>query len=146
MKIFLILVIMLFCHTFYDFHLQGILAQMKQKEWWKRPSVDGERIELERTKYRNDYKMALAVHSFEWAFCIQLPLLVNVYNRCGDFGWFDVRSSLIFISMLVMNACFHYLIDDMKANDKTMSLVGDQMVHAIQVIIAWTIWLATIGF
>ena len=143
MKIFLILVIMLFCHTFYDFHLQGILAQMKQKEWWQKQFV---KEELSNTKYRSDYKMALAVHSFEWAFCIQLPLLVNVYNRCGDFGWFDVRSSLMFISMLVMNGCFHYLIDDMKANDKTMSLVGDQMVHAVQVVITWAIWLCVIGF
>ena len=143
MKIFLILVIMLFCHTFYDFHLQGILAQMKQKEWWQKQFV---KEELSNTKYRSDYKMALAVHSFEWAFCIQLPLLVNVYNRCGDFGWFDVRVVLMFINLLIASACFHYLIDDMKANDKSISLVADQMIHVVQVITAWAVWLATIGF
>lgn len=143
MKIFLILVIMLFCHTLYDFHLQGILASMKQKEWWEK-QLKGEK--LNETKYRNDYRMSLAVHSFEWAFCIQLPLLVNIYDRCDGFGWFDFRSSLIFVFVLMMNACFHYLIDDMKANDKSISLVCDQVVHVVQVLITWIIWIVVVGF
>ena len=143
MKIFIILIVMLFLHTFYDFHLQGILAQMKQKEWWQKQFV---KEELSNTKYRNDYKMALAVHSFEWAFCIQLPMLITAYPKWYGYEWFSIRSALIFIFLLIINACLHYLIDDMKANDRILSLVADQMIHVGQVTISWLLWLVIIGF
>lgn len=65
MKIF-ILFCMLFCHVIDDYYLQGILASMKKKSWWEKNAPD----EL----YKNDYKMALFMHSFSWSFMIMLPL------------------------------------------------------------------------
>ena len=35
MNVFVTLVFMVFLHCFYDFHLQGILASMKQRDWWQ---------------------------------------------------------------------------------------------------------------
>ena len=32
-KVFLLMILL---HVIDDFHLQGILASMKQKEWWKK--------------------------------------------------------------------------------------------------------------
>lgn len=32
----IVLILMLLAHIFADFHLQGILADMKQEQWWKR--------------------------------------------------------------------------------------------------------------
>lgn len=146
MKIFIILIIMLFLHTFYDFHLQGILAQMKQKKWWKRPVENNKYVDLEESKYCSDYKMALAVHSFEWAFFVQLPMLVTSYSKWCGFELISVRSVLMYISMLILNACVHYAIDDMKANDMSINLIIDQMIHIGQVTFTWIFWQLNVGF
>ena len=65
MKIF-ILIVMLFFHIVDDYYLQGILAKMKQKKWWKENANN--------KKYKYDYIVALICHSFSWAFMIMLPI------------------------------------------------------------------------
>lgn len=51
-----ILIFMIFCHIIDDYFLQGILASMKQKVWWKENYPD--------KIYSKDYLMALFMHSF----------------------------------------------------------------------------------
>ena len=63
-----VLMWMLFMHIVDDYYLQGILAKMKQKSWWK----DNAPQDI----YKNDYIVALIMHSISWAFCIMLPLAV----------------------------------------------------------------------
>ena len=50
----LILFIMIFCHIIDDYKLQGILANMKQRKWWKENA--------DKYLYRNDYKVLLIVN------------------------------------------------------------------------------------
>ena len=71
MRVILLLPIMLFLHVFADYTLQGILASMKQKIWW----------ENEDKRYKNDYKIALATHAFEWSFAVTLPIAINLWNN-----------------------------------------------------------------
>ena len=47
---------MILLHVIDDFHLQGILASMKQKEWWKKQ-------EGYKDLYKDDYITALMIHS-----------------------------------------------------------------------------------
>lgn len=54
---FLIFFIMLFCHIVDDYYLQGILASMKQKAWWKKQESYSE-------KYENSWVVALFMHAF----------------------------------------------------------------------------------
>ena len=71
-KIF-ILFLMLLMHYIEDFHLQGCLANLKQKKWWvdtlcKEFDCDDKRKEIREpylttTIYKNDYKMSLFAHS-----------------------------------------------------------------------------------
>lgn len=130
MEIF-ILFCMVFMHIFDDYYLQGILAQMKQKIWWIKncPSPD-DAPEL----YAEDYKVALAMHAFSWSFMIMLPLAVySLMTGTGIGG--------TFFFMLLMNAAVHYVIDDLKANWKTINLRTDQTAHMIQVVGTWMICL-----
>ena len=62
----MILLTMIFLHIVDDYYLQGILAQMKQKKFWKEQAPD--------EKYKYDYIWALIMHGFSWAFMIMLPL------------------------------------------------------------------------
>jgi len=50
-----IILLTLLMHFIYDFHIQGILAEMKQKSWW---SNECNKYHVSFFKYRNDYKMA----------------------------------------------------------------------------------------
>lgn len=115
MEIF-ILLLMIFLHVIADFSLQGILADMKQKAWWK---LHGEYTDL----YKNDYLVALIAHSFSWTFIVMLPIFA-LYN-------FNVDFTILMI--FVLNAIIHGITDDIKANHMAINLVADQIVHISQI-------------
>lgn len=59
-----ILLLMLLCHIIDDFVLQPIcLSKLKQKDWW-------EKHIYENVMYKDDYKMALFIHSMSWSIMI----------------------------------------------------------------------------
>jgi hypothetical protein len=116
-----ILLLMLFVHIVDDFYLQGILANMKQKRWW-------ELSEWYKPLYKNDYKMALLIHSMSWSIMILLPFMFLHYV-----------SGLMLLGAFIINAVIHYYIDDLKANRGQINLVVDQSIHIIQVILTWMI-------
>lgn len=72
-RVVFVLIAMLFAHTYADFCSQGIMASMKQKEWWRRQEGYGE-------FYSKDYTMALVNHSLQWSFCIMLLMFfANIF-------------------------------------------------------------------
>jgi len=123
MSEFLLLITMVFFHIFDDFYLQGILANMKQKDWWAKNYPD--------KLYRNDYKIALFIHSFSWSFMIHVPCIIYVYllNK-------SIMSHSVIVSFVVNLIC-HAIVDNLKANKHEISLCTDQAIHFIQVLIVW---------
>ncbi len=122
---------MIFCHIIADYNLQGILAQMKQKEWWEKNYPD--------FKYKNDYKTALLMHSLSWAFFIEIPLYIYYLS-------YNPSASLIILNILVIvNTFFHYIIDNKKANKHTLNLESDQQLHIIQIVVTFLIATLTFG-
>jgi len=126
----LILFIMIFCHLIDDYKLQGILANMKQRQWWKENA--------NKYLYRNDYKMALIEHAFSWSFMITLPFLVISFIQNNSF-----LMILLVISYFV-NTAIHAFIDNLKANKYVINLVEDQFAHLVQIICTWIILMAVI--
>lgn len=117
-----ILLIMIFLHIIDDYRLQGILASMKQKEWWVKQ-------EGYKDMYKHDYVIALLCHSFSWAFMIMLPIFVSI----------SFKLTPAVISIFISNLLAHALIDDMKANKHQINLVVDQSVHLLQIVLTWLI-------
>lgn len=114
-----VLLAMMFCHIVDDFYLQGILCDMKQQKWW----LDHKQYS---DKYKNDYKFALLVHGFSWAFVMMLPIaIVFGFNVGADYGL-----------ILFVNGLIHSYIDDLKANKLKISLIQDQCWHMTQIL--WT--------
>ena len=126
----LILFIMIFCHLIDDYKLQGILANMKQRQWWKENT--------DKYLYRNDYKMALIEHAFSWSFMITLPFLVISFVQNNSF-----LMILLVISYFI-NTAIHAFIDNLKANKYVINLVEDQFAHLVQIICTWIILMAVI--
>ena len=120
MKIILILFVMIFCHIVDDYYLQGILASMKQKAWWRKQKSYNE-------MYKHDYIIALIMHAFSWAFMIMLPFILVGINQYA-----------IVISIAI-NTIIHAFIDDLKANKKKINLVQDQVIHIVQILLTWFI-------
>lgn len=115
------LLAMLFMHIVADYYLQGILAKMKQKSWWKEQVPD-----LDKTRYRNDYLVALVEHAFSWSCCVlALPALVWHVP-----GW-------LLLPLVAVNTCMHAIVDDGKANAMVFSLLEDQLLHVGQVLMSW---------
>lgn len=122
MDINAVLVMMLFSHIADDYYLQGILAKMKQKSWWKENAPD--------KMYRYDYMPALLVHALSWSIMISLPLFfASLWNP----HW-------VVYLMMGVNFVIHAIVDDLKANRKKINLIIDQIIHILQVAITWGIW------
>ena len=122
---------MLFCHIIDDYYLQGWLASAKQKKWWEENAPDN--------LYKNDYKVALLVHSFSWAFSINLPVLVYAL-------FFQLLPTIIlpYFILLVANMIIHYIVDNLKANKLKINLITDQNIHLFQILISWAVYMFVI--
>ena len=118
-----ILCAMIFCHILDDYTLQGWLADAKQKQWWKVNAPD--------PMYKNDYIMALIMHSLSWSFMIMLPIAI--------YSHFDVN--VLFIIVFIFNFIIHCIVDDLKANRHKINLIQDQIVHLLQVLLTYIIFL-----
>ena len=126
----LILFIMIFCHLIDDYKLQGILANMKQRQWWKENA--------NKYMYRNDYKVALIEHAFSWSFMITLPFLIISFIQNNTF------LMILLVISYFMNTIIHAFIDNLKANKYVINLVEDQFAHLVQIICTWIILMAVV--
>lgn len=123
MSIVIVLILMIFAHIVDDFYLQGVLAKMKQRDWWKENAPAA--------LYQFDYIAALIIHALSWSVMITLPIL---YASAWNPHW------AIYL-MLGANVAIHAIVDDLKANRHKINLIGDQSIHFAQVYITWLVWL-----
>lgn len=120
----MLLFLMIFLHIVDDYYLQGILAQMKQRSWWEKNAPD--------SLYKNDYRIALAMHAFSWTFMVMLPVAV-----CILLGY-NIHPVCYFV-FFVGNCILHAFTDNEKANKKSINLIADQVTHLTQIAITWMI-------
>ena len=138
------LLFMVLMHIIEDFHVQGIMAQMKQKSWWydqfakvsyEQPDKDMSDI---MEKYGKDYLAVLFLHGFEWSMFIHIPIIV-AYVLAN--GWGFSETFLWAISIMVcLNAFLHAIVDDLKANALLTNLIQDQLYHLVQIGVTYTLF------
>lgn len=119
----MILFVMVFGHIVDDYYLQGILASMKQKSWWKENAPD--------KMYEKDYLVALFMHSFSWAFMVMFMPVVLLH--------INVTVSPLLFVFFIANIAVHMIVDDLKANKRKINLVTDQSIHMVQILITWLV-------
>lgn len=123
-----IVLFMILFHIIDDFVLQPIsLSNLKQKKWWKKQEGYSD-------KYKDDYKVALAIHSISWSIMIHIPLVIM----------FPSLGQLALLISFIVNAVIHYFIDDLKANKLKINLFEDQMVHFCQICTTLSVIMITI--
>ncbi len=115
----LALTLMILGHLIADHTLQqGWLWQAKRKDYW---ADKGD-------KFRHDYIAALACHCAMWGILVFLPLT-----------FFSEELGLFWLA-LPINIAIHYVVDDLKANRKAINLWQDQLIHLIQILATWVLW------
>lgn len=124
MKI-IILLTMIFLHICDDYYLQGILANLKQRSWWRENAPN--------KMYRHDYIISLFEHAFSWTFMIMLPITLKTLIHKNDL---IVGYCIVF----VCNILFHAFIDHLKANKHILNLTQDQLFHLVQIVFTWFIF------
>jgi hypothetical protein len=116
-----ILAAMIFLHIIDDYVLQApCLCDLKQKSFWEKNAPQ--------PLYKDDYKVAVAMHAFSWSFMTMLPIAVAL----------NFNVDINFAAMLVINTVFHALVDDLKANQYKINLCADQAYHIFQIILTFT--------
>lgn len=123
---FKLFILSILFHIIDDFVFQPIcLSKLKQKSFW----IEKCKISnIDISKYKNDYKMSLFIHSLSWSIMIILPYLFGL----------SISSILLGI-LIVANLIIHYNIDNLKANEMKINLMDDQIIHFIQLIITYLI-------
>lgn len=122
MEMIIVLLAMIFCHIVDDYYLQGWLASAKQKSWWEKNAPE--------KLYRNDYIMALFMHSFSWSFMIMIPLIAYLLiSGIGLQEWLVIPYFL--------NMSIHGIVDDLKANKRKINLIQDQCIRLVQIFVTW---------
>lgn len=116
-----ILFTMIFLHIVDDYYLQGVLAKMKQKMWWKDLPNYTE-------KYNKDYIAALLAHAFSWSFMVHICMGLECYNT---------SSKVIWACSIIFHTIIHAFVDNLKANKLKINLVQDQIIHIVQIFIIW---------
>ena len=114
----MIIKILLLCfglHFFADFNLQGILAQFKQKEFWKKNAPQ--------KLYETDWAISMLCHSAYWALVTFAPVIYLWRGR-----------GLGLVLLLFANILIHAAVDDLKANARKINLVDDQLLHFMQIV------------
>ena len=111
----MIFLFMIFFHIVDDYYLQGILANMKQREWWAENSPE--------YLYKYDWIIALIMHAFSWTFMIMLPIFYNVGFVLSPF----------LLVMFGLNVIIHGITDHLKANELKINLIEDQLIHISQI-------------
>ena len=96
-------------HVIADFNLQGMLSDLKQREWWQKNYPD--------PKYAGDYRVAGMIHALAWSILTFLPFCQS--------PWYMLA--------VVVNAPIHYFVDDAKANRHLINLSDDQTAHLVQI-------------
>lgn len=109
------LLFMIFFHIVDDYYLQGVLAKMKQREWWKENAP--------KSLYKYDWIIALVMHAFSWTFMIMLPIFYNV----------SFSLSPLLVVMFFVNVIIHGITDHLKANALKINLIEDQLIHISQI-------------
>lgn len=112
-----ILALMLLGHLVADYTLQGWLADGKQESWWKK--ICGGAIP---DKYKNDYIAALYCHALYWSILVCAPFYASSH----------------FLAAIFINTAVHAIVDDLKANQKVINLMQDQMIHLAQILLTFT--------
>lgn len=115
--------LMVLLHVIEDFHMQGIMAQMKQREFWR------EYPEM----YADDWIPVILLHGFEWAMIVSVPCLLA--------SWFDV--SAWFIVTMVAMGLVHAYVDHLKANRLRITLVQDQAMHIVQIAVILVVYMVS---
>lgn len=112
-----ILLAMIFCHIVEDYNIQGILAQFKQKSFWKDKDF----------LYHNDWIISIIEHGFENTFMMMLPIAIYYKFQLNEsyFIWF------------IWNWAWHCIIDNYKCNKLQINLIRDQSLHMFWIILTW---------
>lgn len=127
MGIIKLYILCLLGHYLADFTLQGCLAQMKQRQWWKDEILKWNQThhtndKLNYDNYKNDWMCALNSHSFYWAIVTFLPLFLTNANE----------NFIMFV--MIINLFIHAFVDHLKCNLYKISLRTDQICHITQIL------------
>lgn len=116
---------MIFLSIVDDWYLQGVMKNTKQKIWWDENITD---IKL-RYLYRYDYIWVILTHAFSWTFMTMFPIMIVMnFELNGMFAlWF------------IGNLLIHAYVDNLKSNKLKISVMTDQTIHLIQILITYTV-------
>lgn len=118
-----VLLAMIYMHIKDDFS-QGIIASMKQSQWWKE--------NYPQDLYKDDYRIVLALHAAKWSISI-LIFPVLYYIILGN------NSKWAITIAFCLNTIIHSITDDLKANKLVINLVQDQTIHFVQICVTWLV-------
>lgn len=123
----------IYAHIFADYHLQGILINLKHRSYWD--DITEYLDEESKDFYINDYRCPLSAHAFEWSLFIHLPILFIIFKYNIDIEMW------IFLVSFIFNYITHKIVDDKRVNEYTINFSNSHYFHLFQCIDTGILWL-----
>lgn len=116
--------IIIIVHIIDDFILKrlGNFYNTKQKKFWEPHN------EEHNNKYYLNYYARLVIHCISWSILVHLPILLLT----------QTPEIIIFVSSIIQ-AINHGIVDNEKCNRQELSLLEDQILHFVQLILIFGI-------
>lgn len=116
--------LIIIAHIIDDFILQqlGNLNNFKQKKFWEPYNKEYN------NKYCLDHYAGLVIHCISWSIMVHLPILLLTQTP-----------EIIILISSIIHAINHGIIDNKKCNKYELSLLEDQTLHFIQLILIFWI-------
>lgn len=136
-KLYLVIFIitMLFIDKFSDFHILelGNLGSLRRLDYWEEAMEDLD--EEEKKFFAADFIRALSMKSFEWAFCIHIPIVFIILKFNIPIDWWVLAFSV------AINSILHLIADNKLVNTFKINLVSYTTTTTIQTVITGILWL-----
>lgn len=125
----IVLILMIEMHILADYKTPDCLQNFKQQKWWKDnfPNKDW---------WKTEFIVGLGLHAFQWALFIMIPpVSYTLYTDPAKPGINSLPS------IFILNILIHAYVDHLKANKGKLSLIEDQLMHFIQIIVTWILYM-----
>ena len=136
-KLYLIILIitMMFIDKFSDFHILeiGNLGNLRRLDYWDEATEDLD--EEEKKFFLTDFIKALSMKSFEWAFCIHIPIVFIILKYNIPIDWW------VFAFSIAINSIIHLIADNKLVNTFKINLSSYSTTTTIQTVVTGILWL-----
>lgn len=84
--------------------------------------------------HENNFIMTLCEHAFSWACVTHIPIIIYLIVAGIEISVF------CFTALFIFHWLIHFMTDDLNVNLLKINLIQDKIIHILQIVVLWFIY------